>query len=33
MIYVNKVENGITLKMKTAYYLKLLMSETSKLLG
>ena len=33
MIYVNKVENRITFKIKTGYYLELLMSETIKLLG
>ena len=31
-MYVNKIENRITLKM-TAYYLELLMPETMKLLG
>ena len=30
-IYVNKTENRIT--FKTGYYLKLLMSETMRLLG
>ena len=33
MIYVNKIENRITFKIKTGYYLELLMSETMKLLG
>ena len=33
MIYVNKVENRITFKIKTGYYLKLLTPETMKLLG
>ena len=32
-IYVNKTENGITLKIKTGYYLALLTTETMKLLG
>ena len=32
-IYVNKIENRITFKIKTRYYLELLMSETIKLLG
>ena len=32
MIFVNKVENRITFKIKTGYYLELLMSETIKLL-
>ena len=32
-IYVNKIENGITSKTKTRYYLKLLTPETIKLLG
>ena len=30
---VNKIENRITFKIKRGYYLKLLMSETIKLLG
>ena len=33
MIYVNKIENRITFKIKTGYYLELLMPETLKLLG
>ena len=33
MIYVNKIENRITFKIKTGYYLELLLSETMKLLG
>ena len=33
MIYVNKIENRITFKIKTGYYLGLLMPETMKLLG
>ena len=32
-IYVNKIENRITFKIKTGYYLELLRSETMKLLG
>ena len=32
-IYVNKIENRITFKIKTRYYLELLMSKTIKLLG
>ena len=32
-IYVNKIENRITSKIKTGYSLKLLTSETMKLLG
>ena len=31
-IYVNKIENIITFKIKTRYYLKLLTPETMKLL-
>ena len=31
--YVNKIENRITFKIKTWYYLKLLIAETMKLLG
>ena len=31
-IYVNKIENRITLKIKTGYYLELLTPETMKLL-
>ena len=33
MIYLNKIENRITFKIKTGYYLKLLTPETMKLLG
>ena len=32
MTYVNKIENTITFKIKTGYYLKLSMPETMKLL-
>ena len=32
-LYINKIENRITLKIKTAYYLELLTPETMKLLG
>ena len=32
-IYINKIENRITFKIKTGYYPKLLMLETIKLLG
>ena len=32
-IYVNKIENRITFKIKTGYYLVLLTPETMKLLG
>ena len=32
-IYVNKIENRITFKIKTGYYLKFLTPETMKLLG
>ena len=32
-IYVNKLENKITFKMKTRYYLEFLMPEIIKLLG
>ena len=32
-IYKNKIENGILFKIKTGYYLQLLTSETTKLLG
>ena len=32
-IYVNKIENRITFKIKTGYYLDLLTPETMKLLG
>ena len=31
--YVNKIENKITFKIKTGYYLELLMPETIQLLG
>ena len=33
IIFVNKIENRITFKIKTGYYLELLRSETMKLLG
>ena len=33
MIHINKIENGITFKIITVYYLELLMPETMKLLG
>ena len=32
-IYINRIENKITFKIKTGYYLKLLTPETMKLLG
>ena len=32
-IYINKIENRVTFKVKTGYYLKLLIPETEKLLG
>ena len=32
-IYVNKIENGITLNIKTVYYLDLLTPETKKILA
>ena len=32
-IYVNKIENRITVKIKTVYYLELLIPETMKLFG
>ena len=32
-IYINKIENTITFRTKTGYYLELLTSETMKLLG
>ena len=32
MIYVNKIENRITFKIKTGYYIELLTPETMKLL-
>ena len=31
-IYINKIENRITFKIKTGYYLELLMPELMKLL-
>ena len=33
MIHINKIENRITFKIKTGYYLELLTLETIKLLG
>ena len=33
MIYVNKIENRVTFKIKAGYYIELLMPETMKLLG
>ena len=33
MIYVYKIENRITFKIKAGYYLELLMPEIMKLLG
>ena len=33
MVYVNKIENRITFKIKTGCYLELLTPETMKLLG
>ena len=33
MIYVNEIENSITFKIKTGYYLELLVPETMKLSG
>ena len=33
MIYVNKIENRITFKIETGYYLEPLTPETMKLLG
>ena len=33
MIYVNKIENRIAFKIRTGYYLELLIPETMKLLG
>ena len=33
MIYINKIENRITFKINTGYYLELLTPETVKLLG
>ena len=32
-IYINKIENRITFKIKTVYYIELLTSETIRLLG
>ena len=32
-IYINKIENRVTFKIKTGYYLELLTLETMKLLG
>ena len=32
-VYINKIENRITFKIKNEYYLELLTSETMKLLG
>ena len=32
-IYINKIENRITFKLKTGYYVELLTPETMKLLG
>ena len=32
-IYINKIENRITFKIKTGYYLELLTLETMKLFG
>ena len=32
-IYVNKIENSVTFKIKSGYYLELLTPETMKLLG
>ena len=31
--YANKIENRVTFKIKTGYYLELLTPETMKLLG
>ena len=33
MIYINKIENRIMLKIEAGYYLELLKPETMKLLG
>ena len=33
MIYVNKIENRITFKIKAGYYIEFLTSQTMKLLG
>ena len=32
-IYINKIENGITFKIKTGHYLELSTSQAMKLLG
>ena len=32
-VYVNKISNGITFKIKTGYYLELLTTENMKLIG
>ena len=32
-MYINRIENGITFKIKSGYYLELLTPETMKLLG
>ena len=32
-IYINKIENRVTFKIKAGYYLELLTPETMKLLG
>ena len=32
-IYINKIENGITFKIKTGWYLEISTPETMKLLG
>ena len=32
-MYINKIENRITFKIKNGYYLELLTPETMKLLG
>ena len=32
-MYINKIKNRTTLKIKTGYYLELLTPETKKLLG
>ena len=32
-IYINKIENRITFKIKTGYYLEILTPEAMKLLG
>ena len=33
MIYINKIENRVTFKIKTGYYVERLTPETMKLLG